>query len=195
MSDTRFIKKFVVVTLKQNNHKSQLHALRHYLSKHMNPNNISIDLNNMEILIENLPLKSVWKFVNKYKRGLSYGGHGGYRFEVNVTEREVNLVERLANVKAQRDALEQELESERQEKVRLEEKWGDDRQGYKRGIETLSGRLKQRKAEIKGLEKEMEEITTEMKRDKRALLEVIHRMRVRPLWRISWGRLIRLVNG
>ena len=120
--------KYPVVVFKQTSDPGFLFAVKKFLGQRMNPADVKIDNEAFEIVVHNHSAKEVREFVKQYNTGLAKGGHGGFLGHPSVVEREVDLEQELRKVTAERDALEQELESERQHEAELGDKWGDDQE-------------------------------------------------------------------
>ena len=156
----------------------------------MNPANVKIDEEAFEIVVHNHTVKEVRKLVKQFNRGLSEAGHGGFRGHPEVEEREIDLELELRTVTAQRDALEQELESERQHEAELGDKWGNLRRDYEQDNDILRKGIRRHKARIRKLEAEYDQ-TVGDEREKRR--RQILRWRQTAVWKVGWKRLLALV--
>ena len=187
----KFVKEVVIVTVKQNPARSQVYDLRNFMRKRTNPENLSMEVDSHEILVENVEVKQVNVWVDKYKHGLSFQGHGSYRFDADVTIRKIDLEQRRGDCRAQRDALEQELESERQHEAELGDKWGNLRRDYEQDNDILRKGIRRHKARIRKLEAEYDQtVMAEKEKRRRQIL----RWRQTALWKVAWQRLLALVR-
>ena len=187
----KFIKEVVVVRILQNHDKGQVYALRNFLRKFTAPKNISVNIDAFQIYFENHSVKEVNNFVDRYKRGLSHAGHGGYRFDTEIIVRKVDLEAELRNCRIQRDALEQELESERQHEADLGDKWGDDRRKYEKDNDALRRKVRRLDTSLERQELEYDQMVMAEREERRQLLQ---RWRRTPVWRVAWQRLLALIS-
>lgn len=186
------IVKYPVVVFKQTSDPGFLFAVKKFLGQRMNPADVKIDNEAFEIVVHNHSAKEVREFVKQYNRGLTEGGHGGFRGHPTVVEREIDLEQELRTVTAERDALEQELESGRQNQAELGDKWGDDRRDYEESIDLLTRRLIKRKKALDRMEEEYDQLVLAEREERQQLLR---RWRRTPLWKVGWQRLLALVDS
>ena len=182
--------KYPVVVFKQNSDPGFLRGVKNFLGHRMKPGDLKIDMEAFEIVVRNHTAQEVREFVKQYNRGLTEGGHGGFRGHPTVVEREIDLEQELRTVTAERDALEQELESGRQNQAELGDKWGDDRRDYEESIDLLTRRLIKRKKALDRMEVEYDQLVLAEREERRQLLR---RWRWTPLWKVGWQRLLALV--
>ena len=184
--------KYPVVVFKQNSDPGFLRGVKNFLGHRMKPGDLKIDMEAFEIVVRNHTAQEVREFVKQYNRGLTEGGHGGFRGHPTVVEREIDLEQELRTVTAERDALEQELESGRQNQAELGDKWGDDRRDYEESIDLLTRRLIKRKKALDRMEVEYDQQVLAEREERRQLLR---RWRWTPLWKVGWQRLLALVDS
>ena len=182
--------KYPVVVFKQNSDPGFLFAVKKFLSQRMNPADVRIDNEKFEIVVHNHSTKEVRKLVKQFNRGLGEAGHGGFRGHPEVEEREIDLEKELRIVTAQRDALEQELESGRQNQADLGDKWGDLRRGYEQDNDILRKGIRRHKTRIRKLEAEYDQMVVAERGERR---QQMLRWRHTPLWKVGWQRLLALV--
>ena len=186
------IVKYPVIVFKQNSDPGFLFAVKQFLSQRMNPADVKIDNEAFEIVVHNHSTKEVRKLVKQFNRGLSEGGHGGFRGHPEVEEREIDLEDELRTVTAQRDVLEQKLESERQHEAKLGDKWGELRRGYEQDNDILRKGIRHHKTRIRKLEAEYDHtVLAEGEKQRQQML----RWRHTPLWKVGWQRLLALVDS
>ncbi len=183
--------KYPVVVFKQNSDPGFLHGVKKFLGHRMKPGDLKMDEKAFEIVVRNHTAKQVREFVKQYNRGLSEGGHGGFRGHPEVIVREVDLEAELRKVTAERDALEQELESERQHEADLGDKWGDDRRKYEKDNDSLRRRVRRLDTSLERQEQEYDQMVLAEREERRQLLQ---RWRRTPLWKVAWQRLLALVR-
>ena len=184
--------KYPVVVFKQTSDPGFLFAVKKFLGQRMNPADVKIDNEAFEIVVHNHSAKEVREFVKQYNTGLAKGGHGGFLGHPSVVEREVDLEQELRKVTAERDALEQELESERQHEAELGDKWGDDRRDYEESIDLLTRRLIKRKKALDRMEVEYDQLVLAEREERR---QQMLRWRQTALWKVAWQRLLALVDS
>ena len=186
------IVKYPVVVFKQTSDPGFLFAVKKFLGQRMNPADVKIDNEAFEIVVHNHSAKEVREFVKQYNTGLAKGGHGGFLGHPSVVEREVDLDQELRKVTAERDALEQELESERQHEADLGDKWGAQRRDFEQDNDDLRKKVRSLNTSIRKLEEE-HDLTVLEGREKRR--QQMLRWRQTPLWKVGWQRLLALVNS
>jgi len=184
--------KYPVVVFKQNSDPGFLHGVKTFLGHRMKPGDLKIDMEAFEILVRNHPVKQVREFIKQYNNGLAKGGHGGFLGHPSVVEREIDLKQELRKVTAERDALEQELESERQHEADLGDKWGAQRRDFEQDNDDLRKKVRSLNTSIRKLEEE-HDLTVLEGREKRR--QQMLRWRQTPLWKVGWQRLLALVNS
>ena len=186
------IVKYPVVILKQNSDTGFLIAVKQFLNQRMNPADVRMDQEKSEIVVHNHSTKEVRKLIKQFNRGLGEAGHGGFRGHAQVEEREINLKQELRTVTAQRDALEQELESERQHEAELGDKWGNLRRDYEQDNDILRKGIRRHKARIRKLKAEYDQtVVAEREKQRQQML----RWRHTSLWKVGWQRLLALVDS
>jgi len=83
----------ISVLVKQTKEVGELYALRKFMKKQGLLNkDITVDKETMAIHIDNANINDVEVVVNRYRRGLSEAGHGGYRVAFEVIEKSEDLV-------------------------------------------------------------------------------------------------------
>ena len=184
--------KYPVVVFKQNSDPGFLRGVKNFLGHRMKPGDLKIDMEAFEIVVRNHTAQEVREFVKQYNRGLTEGGHGGFRGHPSVVEREIDLEQELRTVTAERDALEQELESGRQNQAELGDKWGDDRRDYEESIDLLTRRLIKRKKALDRMEVEYDQLVLAEREERR---QQMLRWRQTALWKVAWQRLLALVDS
>ena len=184
--------KYPVVVFKQNSDPGFLRGVKNFLGHRMKPGDLKIDMEAFEIVVRNHTAQEVREFVKQYNRGLTEGGHGGFRGHPTVVEREIDLEQELRTVTAERDALEQELESGRQNQAELGDKWGDDRRDYEESIDLLTRRLIKRKKALDRMEVEYDQLVLAERKERR---QQMLRWRQTALWKVAWQRLLALVDS
>ena len=89
--DTKIIR--ISVLVKQTKEIGELYALRRFMRKQGLLNkDIAIDKKTMAIHIDNADKNEVEIIVNRYRRGLSEAGHGGYRVDFDIIEESKDLI-------------------------------------------------------------------------------------------------------
>ena len=183
--------KYPVVVFKQTSDPGFLFAVKKFLGQRMNPADVKIDNEAFEIVVHKHSAKEVREFVKQYNTGLAKGGHGGFLGHPSVVEREVDLEQELRKVTAERDALEQELERERQHEADLGDKWGSDRRKYEKDNDSLRRRVRRLDTSLERQEQEYDLMVMAEREERQQQLQ---RWRRTPVWRVAWQRLLALVK-
>ena len=183
--------KYPVVSFKQTSDPGLLFAVKKFLGHRMNPADVKIDEEAFEIVVHNHSTKKVRELVKQYNRGLAEAGHGGFRGHPEVIVREIDLMQELRTVTAERDTLEQELDNERQREADLGDKWGDDRRKYEQDNDRLRRRVRSLDVSLERQEQEYDEMVLAEREERQQLLQ---RWRRTPVWRVAWQRLLALVR-
>ena len=183
--------KYPVVVFKQNSDPGFLRGVKNFLGHRMKPGDLKIDMEAFEIVVRNHTAQEVREFVKQYNRGLTEGGHGGFRGHPTVVEREIDLEQELRTAAAERDALEQELASERQHEAELGDKWGDARRQYEKDNDALRRRVRRLDTSLERQEQEYDLMVMAEREERQQLLQ---RWRRTPVWRVAWQRLLALIS-
>jgi len=81
---------------------------------------------------------------------LSYGGHGGYRWNYKIEQRDIDLEPFIR--KDERENVKTEIENLKQEKTRLEQKWSVNKKEYENKLRELRENLKTKSDELERTE-------------------------------------------
>ena len=94
-SEKPILEKVIVVKVLQSKGYGDLVKIREHLrhQKHIVCQNISLDKENMEVLITGSNKKDIERAINWHAKGMRNAGHGGYRINFEILEREITLEE------------------------------------------------------------------------------------------------------
>jgi len=180
--------KIVVVKVLQSKGFGDLLKIRDHLKhqKHIKCENMALDKEKMEVLITGSNRKDIERAIDWHAKGMRNAGHGGYRINFKVTEREITLEE----------IVRKKLENEFEEKVKemndqnkeLEVKWSKNKKGMSYTIDKFSGKIRKQDLEIDELCKKNSKIKKHLKYVENEL-ETYHV----PAYKIVWRRFKELV--
>ena len=147
---------------------------------------MSLDKENMEVLITGTNQKDIERAIGWHAKGMRNAGHGGYRIDFRVTERKITLEE----------IVRKKLEAQLQEKMKvmnddrkeLEETWAKNKKGMSRTIDKFSGKIRKQDLEIEELEKNNSKIEKHLNYVEKEL-ETYHI----PAYKIVWRKFKELV--
>ena len=140
----------------------------------------------MEVLITGSNKKDIENAVSWHARGMRNAGHGGYRINFKVTEKEITLEE----------IVRKKVETEFEEKVRemndyrkeLETKWSKNKKGMICKIDKFSGKIRKQDLEIEELGRNNSKIEKHLNYVEKEL-ETYHI----PAYKIVWRKFKELV--
>ena len=136
------VEKAVVVKIKQSKGVGDVFKIKDHLQKqhHLDYNRIYCDTQQHEVCVLGCEMGEVEQIMQGFARGLSLGGHGGYRWNYKLEHRDINL-EPLIRADEQRKIKEQ-IDSSKKERARLENKWSLDKKDYEDRIADLEQKVK-----------------------------------------------------
>ena len=187
-NETRAFDKIIVVKVLQSKGFGDLLKIRDHLKhqKHIKCENMSLDKENMEVLITGSNQKDIERAIGWHAKGMRNAGHGGYRINFEVLEREITL-EEIVRKRLETELREKvkEINGERKE---LEAKWSKNKKGMSRTIDKFSGKIRKQDLKI-----------TEFKKDKYELEKNLNLIGKElktyqiPAYKIVWRRFKELV--
>jgi hypothetical protein len=180
--------KVVVVKILQSKGFGDLLKIRDHLKhqKHIRCENISLDKENMEVLITGSNRKDIEKAISWHAKGMRNAGHGGYRINFKVTEREITLEEIIT--KKVEAVCEEKIKEINNECKKREEKWAKNKKGMITNIIKFGGKIRKQDLKI-----------TEFKNDKYELEKNLNLIGKElktyqiPAYKIVWRRFKELV--
>ena len=187
-SEKPILEKVIVVKVLQSKGYGDLLKIRDHLKhqKHIKCENITLDKENMEVLITGSNRKDIERAIGWHAKGMRNAGHGGYRINFKVTEREITLEEIV------RKKLENDFEEKRKEingqKKELEAKWSKNKKEMSRTIDKFSGKIRKQDLEIDELWKKNGKIKNRLNYVENEL-KTYHV----PAYKIVWRRFKELV--
>ena len=180
--------KVVIVKVLQSKGFGDLLKIRDHLKhqKHIKCENMSLDKERMEVLITGSNRKDIERTIGWHAKGMRNAGHGGYRINFEVLEREITL-EEIVRKRLETELREKvkEINGERKE---LEAKWSKNKKGMSRTIDKFSGKIRKQDLKI-----------TEFKKDKYELEKNLNLIGKElktyqiPAYKIVWRRFKELV--
>jgi len=180
--------KVVIVKVLQSKGFGDLLKIRDHLKhqKHIKCENMSLDKERMEVLITGSNRKDIERAIGWHAKGMRNAGHGGYRINFEVLEREITL-EEIVRKRLETELREKvkEINGERKE---LEAKWSKNKKGMSRTIDKFSGKIRKQDLKI-----------TEFKKDKYELEKNLNLVGKElktyqiPAYKIVWRRFKELV--
>ncbi len=157
-NETSELDKMVVVQVLQSKGFGDLLKIRDHLKhqKHIKYRDITLDKENMEVLITGSNRKDIERAIEWHSKGMRNAGHGGYRINFKVTEIKITL-EEIVRKKLENEFEEKvnEMNSERKE---LEVKWSKNKKGMSRTIDKFSGKIRKQDVKIDELWKKNNKI-------------------------------------
>ena len=150
--------KVVVVKILQSKGFGDLLKVRDHLKhqKHIKCENMTLDKENMEVLITGSNKKDIERAINWHAKGMRNAGHGGYRINFKVTEREITLEEMVR--KKLENEFEEKVKEMNSERKELEVKWSKNKKGMSRTIDKFSGKIRKQDVKIDKLWKKNNKI-------------------------------------
>ena len=180
--------KVVIVKVLQSKGFGDLLKIRDHLKhqKHIKCENMSLDKERMEVLITGSNREDIERAIGWHAKGMRNAGHGGYRINFEVLEREITL-EEIVRKRLETELREKvkEINGERKE---LEAKWSKNKKGMRRTIDKFSGEIRKQDLKI-----------TEFKKDKYELEKNLNLIGKElktyqiPAYKIVWRRFKELV--
>ena len=152
------LEKIVVVKVLQSKGFGDLLKIRDHLKhqKHMKFGNIALDKEKMEVLITGSKRKDVERAIDWHAKGMRNAGHGGYRINFEVLEREITL-EKIITKKVEIEC-EEKIKEINNECKKREEKWAKNKKGMSYTIGKFSGKIRKQDLEITELKKDKNEL-------------------------------------
>ena len=180
--------KVVVVKILQSKGFGDLLKIRDHLKhqKHIRCENISLDKENMEVLITGSNRKDIEKVISWHAKGMRNAGHGGYRIDFRVTERKITL-EKIVRKKLEAE-FEEKMNEMNDERKKLEVKWAKNKKGMSHTISKFSGKIRKQDWKIDELWKNNSQIKKHLNSVEKEL-ETYHI----PAYKIVWRRFKELV--
>ena len=138
------------------------------------------------MLITGSNKKDIERAINWHAKGMRNAGHGGYRINFKVTEREITLEEMVR--KKLENEFEEKVKEMNSERKELEVKWSKNKKGMSRTIDKFSGKIRKQDLKI-----------TEFKKDKYELEKNLNLIGKElktyqiPAYKIVWRRFKELV--
>lgn len=159
--------------------------LRH--QKHIKCENITLYKEEMEVLITGSNKKDIEKAIHWHAKGLRNAGHGGYRINFKVEEREITLEEIVK--KKLKTEFEEKIKEMKEDRNELEAKWSKNRKGMRHTIDKFSGKIRKQDSKIVSLQKEKTKLDDNMSniRMKLKTYQI-------PFYKIGWRRFKQLVS-
>jgi len=180
--------KVVIVKVLQSKGFGDLLKIRDHLKhqKHIKCENMSLDKERMEVLITGSNRKDIERAIGWHAKGMRNAGHGGYRINFEVLEREITLEEIVR--KRLETKLREKVKEINGERKELEAKWSKNKKGMSRTIDKFSGKIRKQDLKI-----------TEFKKDKYELEKNLNLIGKKlktyqiPAYKIVWRRFKELV--
>jgi|TARA_B110000438_G_scaffold177987_1_gene170092 hypothetical protein len=181
--------KVVVVKILQSKGYGDLLKIRDHLrhQKHIKCENITLYKEEMEVLITGSNKKDIEKAIHWHAKGLRNAGHGGYRINFKVEEREITLEEIVK--KKLKTEFEEKIKEMKEDRNELEAKWSKNRKGMRHTIDKFSGKIRKQDSKIVSLQKEKTKLDDNMSniRMKLKTYQI-------PFYKIGWRRFKQLVS-
>jgi len=157
-SEKPILEKIVVVKVLQSKGFGDLLKIRDHLKhqKHMKFGNIALDKEKMEVLITGSNRKDVERAIDWHAKGMRNAGHGGYRINFEVLEREITL-EKIITKKVEIEC-EEKIKEINNECKKREEKWAKNKKGMIANISKFSGKIRKQDLKITELKKDKYEL-------------------------------------
>ena len=180
--------KVVVVKILQSKGYGDLLKIRDHLKnqKHIRCENISLDKVNMEVLIIGPNRKEIEKAIEWHAKGMRNAGHGGYRIDFRITEREITL-EEIIRKKCEAE-FEEKVKEMNDDRKELEETWAKNKKRMSRTIDKFSGKIRKQDLEIEELGRNNSKIEKYLNYVEKEL-ETYHI----PVYKIVWRKFKELV--
>ena len=180
--------KIVVVKVLQSKGFGDLLKIRDHLKhqKHMKFGNIALDKENMEVLITGSNKKDIERAIDWHAKGMRNAGHGGYRINFEVLEREITLEEIIT--KKVEIKCEEKIKEINNECKKREEKWAKNKKGMSYTIGKFSGKIRKQDLEITELKKDK----YELKKNLNLVGKELKTYHI-PAYKIVWRRFKELV--
>ena len=180
--------KVVIVKVLQSKGFGDLLKIRDHLKhqKHIKCENMSLDKERMEVLITGSNREDIERAIGWHAKGMRNAGHGGYRINFEVLEREITL-EEIVRKRLETELREKvkEINGERKE---LEAKWSKNKKGMSRTIDKFSGKIRKQDLEIEELGRNNRKIEKHLNYVEKEL-ETYHI----PAYKIVWRKFKELV--
>ena len=93
--------------------------LHSYLEKY---SSLSIDASKMQVTVSGSSKKDVERAMKIFSRGMSVGGHGGYRFNYKIRTEIIKLEEIISSLQSELDSLNEKMKSIKKENIVLKDK-------------------------------------------------------------------------
>ena len=140
--------KVVIVKVLQSKGFGDLLKIRGHLKhqKHIKCENMSLDKEKMEVLITGSNKKNIERAIDWHAKGMRNAGHGGYRINFKVTEREITLEEIVR--KKLKNEFEEKIKEMNGQRKELEAKWSKNKKGMSHTIDKFSGKIRKQGLEI-----------------------------------------------
>ena len=157
-SNTPAFDKIVSVQVLQSKGFGDLLKIRDHLKhqKHIKYRDITLDKENMEVLITGSNRKDVERAIDWHAKGMRNAGHGGYRINFEVLEREITL-EKIITKKVEIEC-EEKIKEINNECKKREEKWAKNKKGMIANISKFSGKIRKQDLKITELKKDKYEL-------------------------------------
>ena len=180
--------KIVVVKVLQSKGFGDLLKIRDHLKhqKHMKFGNIALDKEKMEVLITGSNRKDVERAIDWHAKGMRNAGHGGYRINFEVLEREITLEEIIT--KKVEIKCEEKIKEINNECKKREEKWAKNKKGMIANISKFSGKIRKQDLKITELKKDK----YELKKNLNLVGKELKTYHI-PAYKIVWRRFKELV--
>ena len=180
--------KVVVVKILQSKGFGDLLKIRDHLKhqKHIKCENMSLDKERMEVLITGSNREDIERAIGWHAKGMRNAGHGGYRINFKVIEREITLEEMVR--KKLENEFEEKVKEMNSERKELEVKWSKNKKGMSRTIDKFSGKIRKQDLEIDELWKKNGKIKNHLNYVENEL-KTYHV----PAYKIVWRRFKELV--
>ena len=147
---------------------------------------MTLDKENMEVLITGSNKKDIENAVSWHARGMRNAGHGGYRINFKVTEKEITL-EEIIRKKFEAE-FEEKLKEMNDDRKELEETWAKNKKRMSRTIDKFSGKIRKQDLEIEELGRNKNKIEKHLNYVEKEL-ETYHI----PAYKIVWRKFKELV--
>ena len=182
------VQKVIVVKVLQSKGYGDLVKIRDHLrhQKHIVCQNISLDKENMEVLITGSNKKDIERAINWHAKGMRNAGHGGYRINFEILEREITL-EEIITKKVEIEC-EEKIKEINNECKKREEKWAKNKKGMIANISKFSGKIRKQDLKITELKKDK----YELKKNLNLVGKELKTYHI-PTYKIVWRRFKELV--
>ncbi len=178
----------VIVKVLQSKGFGDLLKIRDHLKhqKHIKCENIALDKENMEVLITGSNREDIERAISWHAKGMRNAGHGGYRINFEVLEREITLEEIVR--KRLETKLREKVKEINGERKELEAKWSKNKKGMSHTIDKFSGKIRKQDLKIAEFKKDK----YELEKNLNLIGKELKTYQI-PVYKIIWRRFKELV--